>query len=206
MDPVKKKFNEWAENGKAESMEIEHGKNVLKFLKKISFDKEFSFLDIGCGNGWVVRYISQIENCKTAVGIDVSDKMIKRAKKSISKNNQEFFCSEIETWNTRKKFDFIFAMESIYYVESIPIALKKIFQLLKPGGMFCCGTDFYSENKDTAKWQNMMKIRMHLLSENQWKKLFAEQGFKVKIKHIKDLKDGKKWKRELGTLFIIGEK
>ena len=69
MDSVKKKFNEWAENGKAESMEIEHGKNVLKFLKKISFDKEFSFLDIGCGNGWVVRYISQIENCKTAVEI-----------------------------------------------------------------------------------------------------------------------------------------
>ena len=33
MDKVSKKFDEWAINGKAESMEKGHGKNVLKFLK-----------------------------------------------------------------------------------------------------------------------------------------------------------------------------
>ena len=38
MDKVSKKFDEWAINGKAESMEKGHGKNVLKFLKKISFE------------------------------------------------------------------------------------------------------------------------------------------------------------------------
>ena len=35
MDKVSKKFDEWAINGKAESMEKGHGKNVLKFLKKM---------------------------------------------------------------------------------------------------------------------------------------------------------------------------
>ena len=54
MDNVSKKFDEWAINGKAESMEKGHGVNVLKFLKKTSFDKPFSFLDVGCGNGWVI--------------------------------------------------------------------------------------------------------------------------------------------------------
>ena len=34
MDGVRKTFDEWAQNGKAESMETEHGKNVLKFLKQ----------------------------------------------------------------------------------------------------------------------------------------------------------------------------
>ena len=43
MDKVSKKFDEWAINGKAESMEKGHGMNVIKFLKKISFDKSFSF-------------------------------------------------------------------------------------------------------------------------------------------------------------------
>ena len=43
MDNVSKKFDEWAINGKAESMEKGHGVNVLKFLKKTSFDKPFSF-------------------------------------------------------------------------------------------------------------------------------------------------------------------
>jgi SAM-dependent methyltransferase len=64
MDKVRKKFDDWAENGKAELMEREHGGNVLKFLNKISFNKPFSFLDVGCGNGWVVRYISNISTCK----------------------------------------------------------------------------------------------------------------------------------------------
>ena len=33
MDEIKKIFDEWAQNGRAELMEIEHGKNVLKFLQ-----------------------------------------------------------------------------------------------------------------------------------------------------------------------------
>ena len=68
MDNVSKKFDEWAINGKAESMEKGHGVNVLKFLKKTSFDKPFSFLDVGCGNGWVIRYISNISTCKKQLG------------------------------------------------------------------------------------------------------------------------------------------
>ena len=79
MDKVSKKFDEWAINGKAESMEKGHGVNVIKFLKKISFDKSFSFLDVGCGNGWVVRYVSDMSTCKKAVGIDKSKKMIMQA-------------------------------------------------------------------------------------------------------------------------------
>ena len=47
MDDVSKKFDDWAINGKAESMEKGHGVNVLKFLRKISFNKPFSFLDVG---------------------------------------------------------------------------------------------------------------------------------------------------------------
>ena len=39
MDGVRKTFDKWAQNGRAELMEIEHGKNVLKFLQTISFDK-----------------------------------------------------------------------------------------------------------------------------------------------------------------------
>ena len=72
MDDVSKKFDDWAINGKAESMEKGHGVNVLKFLRKISFNKPFSFLDVGCGNGWVIRYVSDIPTCKKGIGIVIS--------------------------------------------------------------------------------------------------------------------------------------
>ena len=76
MDRVRETFDRWAQNGRAEMMEIEHGTNVLKFLKSISFDKPFTFLDVGCGNGWVVRKIAKEKNCKKSTGIDKSKKML----------------------------------------------------------------------------------------------------------------------------------
>ena len=206
MDDVSKKFDVWAINGKAESMEKGHGVNVLKFLKKISFDKPFTFLDVGCGNGWVVRYASDISTCKKAIGIDKSKKMIIQANKKIKSNKESYVCTDIETWKYASKFDYIFAMESIYYANSMEKAIKKIYKLLKPGGQFFCGTDFYTENKATAKWASMMKIQMHLHSKKEWKEFFKNTGFITQTKQIKDLKSNEKWKKEFGTLFIIGTK
>ena len=206
MDDVRKTFDKWAQNGRAELMEIEHGGNVLKFLQTISFDKPFTFLDVGCGNGWVVKKIAKEKNCKKAIGIDKSKKMILEAIKKASLKNEEFIHTDIESLKYRGKFDFIFSMESLYYADSIEIALEKIFKILKPGGQFFCGTDFYTDNKDTARWASIMKIQMHLHSKNEWKKFFQNTGFVVKTKHIKDLKNTKKWKREFGTLFITGTK
>ena len=40
----------------------------------------------------------------------------------------------------------------------------------------------------------------------EWKEMFEEIGFTVKTRQIKDPQSSKKWKRELGTLFVIGTK
>ena len=206
VDQVRKIFDEWAQNGRAKLMENEHGKNVSKFLGKVCFEKPFSFLDVGCGNGWVVRKISANPKCRKAVGIDKSKNMIIQAKKNKKNSKELYFHTTIESWKYTGKFDFVFSMESIYYADSIDVALKKIFKLLKPGGQFFCGTDFYTDNKATAKWSKMMNMQMHLHSKNEWKQFFNDTGFETKTKQIKDLKSKKKWKREFGTLFIIGKK
>lgn len=205
MDKVEKTFDIWAKNGRAELMEEEHGKNVSKFFSKVKFEKPFTFLDVGCGNGWVVRKIALLENCKKSIGIDKSKKMISQAKK-ISDNKEQFFYTDIESYKTRQKFDYIFSMESLYYVDSIEKALKKIHVFLNPGGQFVCGTDFYSDNKATTRWKKVMNVQMHLHSKKEWRTLFKNEGFDVKTKQVKDPKSKKKWKREVGTLFIIGVK
>ena len=206
MDKVRKTFDEWAQSGKAELMEVEHGGNVLKFLQKIPFHKPFTFLDVGCGNGWVIRKIANEKKCKKAIGIDKSKKMIIQARKKAVNKKEEFIHVDIESMNYKGKFDFIFSMESLYYTDSIDIALKKIFELLKPGGQFFCGTDFYADNKATTKWAKIMKIQMHSHSKKEWRLFFQNAGFRVNTKNIRDLKNRKKWKREFGTLFIIGTK
>ena len=206
MDKVRKTFDEWAKIGRAELMEKEHSKTVLKLLNSIRFEKPFSFLDVGCGNGWVVRKISQIQNCKKAVGIDKSQNMITKAKSKKKSSKENYLRTDILSWKFNGKFDYIFSMESLYYSTPMESALKKIYKLLKPGGEFFCGTDFYSDNKATIQWSKMLDISLDLRSKKQWKKMFEEIGFETKTKQVRDNSNRKKWKRKFGTLFIIGKK
>ena len=206
MDSVSATFDKWAKNGRDELMEREHRKNVITFLKTISFDKPFSFLDVGCGNGWVVRRVAEEYYCKKAIGIDKSKNMILQANTKKKTIKEKYIHKNIESLKYQSKFDFIFSMESLYYVNSIEIALEKIYKLLKPGGKFFCGTDFYTDNIATINWADMMKVQMHLHSKQEWKKFFEDAGFETKAKQVKDLKNKKKWKREFGTLFITGKK
>ena len=57
-------FGEWATKGKDEGMEKSHSipvNEMLDFaLGEINVEgKSFDFLDLGCGNGWVVRQVAQ---------------------------------------------------------------------------------------------------------------------------------------------------
>ncbi len=170
MDKVRTTFDEWAKIGRSELMEKEHSKTVLKLLNSIRFEKPFSFLDVGCGNGWVVRKISQIQNCKKAVGIDKSQNMITKAKSKKKSSKENYLRTDILSWKFNGKFDYIFSMESLYYSTPMESALKKIYKILKPGGQFFCGTDFYSDNKATIQWSKMLNIPLDLRSKKQWKK------------------------------------
>ena len=192
MDKTSKLFDVWAKTGRSEEMEKGHGTTVNQFLDKLSLKEKFRFLDIGCGNGWVVRKMSQKSSCVKAIGIDKSKMMIKNAKSKIS--------------STKEKFDVIFSMESLYYSVPMEPALEKVFKLLKKGGTFYCGTDFYSDNTLTTRWVKDMNIPMDLRSEKEWKIMFREIGFTTRSKHVTDPKNKSKWKREFGTLFVIGRK
>ena len=96
MDKTAKYFDHWANIGRSEDMEKGHGTTVNKFLNKISFDKKFSFLDIGCGNGWVVRKMSQLNNCTKAIGIDKSKNMITKAKKTKISAQEQYYTTDLE--------------------------------------------------------------------------------------------------------------
>ncbi len=206
MDKTSKLFDVWAKTGRSEDMEKGHGTTVNQFLNKLFLKKNFRFLDIGCGNGWVVRKMSQNPFCVKAIGIDKSIMMIKNAKSKVLSNKESYFVTELEKWNTKEKFDIIFSMESLYYSVPMESALEKVFKLLKKNGIFYCGTDFYSDNHLTTRWVKDMNVPMDLRSEKEWKKMFRDIGFITRSKHVTDPKNKSKWKREFGTLFVIGRK
>ena len=69
-------FGEWVSIGKDEDMEKDHEESVENMVSFATKDlTNFSFIDAGCGNGWVVRSVASLPNCIQATGIDGALKM-----------------------------------------------------------------------------------------------------------------------------------
>ena len=126
MESPIKVFSDWVISGKDEGMEKGHSpavKNMLEFSTKGLAD--YSFIDAGCGNGWVVRNIGSDPKCNKAIGVDGSLNMIEKAKKLDSKN--EYFCHDLMDWSPIKKVNIVHSMEVFYYFKSPDKLIKHIY-------------------------------------------------------------------------------
>jgi|TARA_A100001015_G_scaffold275771_1_gene333360 trans-aconitate methyltransferase len=87
-------FGEWAELGRDEGMEKGHQQSVDEMLSMVlKGGKQFSFIDAGCGNGWVVRQVAKHPECMSATGVDGAQQMIDKALKSDPNNS--YNCADL---------------------------------------------------------------------------------------------------------------
>ena len=194
-------FGEWAVKGKDKGMEKSHALPVGAMLDFILPKKNnFTFLDLGCGNGWVVRKVAKNPLCSLAVGIDGAEKMISNAK-SLSKDSTEYILADIDTFQSLEKYDIIHSMEVLYYLDNPKEVIKKISEdWLKDNGRLIIGIDHYYENLESHSWQEKVGTRMLLLKEEEWLDMFKEAG----LKQIESWRANKTSEWE-GTLVITGK-
>ena len=126
--PATEVFHDWALRGKDEGMERGHALSVAEMIDFISVKSEqrnsiFSAVDVGCGNGWVVRILANNPLCQQAVGIDGAKAMIDKAK-SIDADNK-YICAKMPEHSPIQKFDYIHSMEFLYYLDQPEQMLKK---------------------------------------------------------------------------------
>tara|TARA_S200000501_G_scaffold227830_1_gene213628 strand:- start:775 stop:1386 length:612 start_codon:yes stop_codon:yes gene_type:complete len=195
-------FGEWAEIGKDIGMEKGHAKSVQFMIDKILENKSnsFTFLDAGCGNGWVVRKMNDIELCSYSAGLDGAKKMIEKAKTFDS--DSDYFCSDLLDWIPNKKYDVIHSMEVFYYFVNPEKIIQKIYDTwLNKSGILVFGVDHYKENKSAINWPHECGVFMNTLSIDDWNKIIIDVGFK----NITFWQIGKKndW---AGTLVFKAEK
>ena len=67
-------FSEWAEAGRDQGMERGHGPSVEVMLERVLAQRQepFTAIDIGCGNGWVVRKLLTHPLCTSASGVEAA--------------------------------------------------------------------------------------------------------------------------------------
>ena len=193
-------FNSWVLNGKDEGMEKNHSLAVHSMIQMLigKSNKQFSFIDAGCGNGWVVRKVNLYDLCSYSIGVDGSKNMIDKAKKIDSTGN--YICSDLMKWKPKEKVDFVHSMEVLYYFENPSKLLKHIYDFwLKKKGTLIVGVDFYKENILSHSWPESLNTTMALLSKKEWFKCFTQSGFRnVELSQINSSNDFE------GTLVIKG--
>ena len=200
-DPIEI-FNQWALTGKDKGMEKNHASPVKEMLKFSTKNiNTFSFIDAGCGNGWVVRNVSKFKECEEAIGVDGSSKMIEKALSLDKKNN--YFCSNLLNWKPANKVDLVHSMEVFYYFKNPEKVIEHIHdKWIKAGGRLIMGVDFYFENKISHNWPEETNVSiMNLLKEKDWINIFNKAGFL----NVKNWRSGIKndWG---GTLIVTGTK
>jgi trans-aconitate methyltransferase len=198
-------FGEWADQGKDIGMEKGHAlavEDMISFSiqERASLERNFSFLDLGCGNGWVVRKLENELLCVRSVGIDGAKQMIEKASEVASKS--EYLLENIDTYSSPDKFDLIHSMEVLYYLENPALTLKKITDSwLNKGGRLIAGVDLYYENQESHSWEEKVGTKMVMLKEAEWIEIFSRAG----------LQEVESWRSNqsqdwAGTLVLTGKK
>ena len=162
--PATDVFHDWALVGKDEGMEKGHAfavNEMLDFIFKQAQDSpdKFSAIDVGCGNGWVVRLLKNHFACGYAEGIDGAAAMIEKAKKIDPEGN--YSQRTLPEFKPSRKYDFLHSMEFLYYLEDPQNMLKLFFdQWINSSGWAVIGIDHYLENEESLTWPEHVGVNV----------------------------------------------
>lgn len=107
---------------------FEENLRVDILMKLLENTKDSILLDIGCGDGFVLKRI----NCKRKTGIDLSYNILEKAK---SINIVTLICSDAEKLPFKDNvFDIIICTETLEHVLSPRIVMNEIYRVLKKDG------------------------------------------------------------------------
>ncbi|OGK60721.1 hypothetical protein A3G67_03020 [Candidatus Roizmanbacteria bacterium RIFCSPLOWO2_12_FULL_40_12] len=106
--------------------------NLARFiLRKIK--KQGTFIDIGAGNGLVLRFFRD-RGFKVA-GMELSQELVDAMKKNPTMRGIELSQGNIVEENGKENFDYVLASDVIEHIEDDRKALKNLFSFVKPGGL-----------------------------------------------------------------------
>lgn len=95
-----------------------------------------NILDLGCGYGWHCAYFKN-KKANKILGIDISEKMIKKAKEINLSLNIEYLVKDFYSLNDiNDSYDLVFSSLAIHYIQDFENLTKQVRKLLKPKGTF----------------------------------------------------------------------
>jgi len=193
-EQMRREFNEWAEAGRGEEMEHHHINITQQTLALMKLKPGEKVLDLGCGAGWASRLLAQLVGGGArpgqVVGLDVSDKMIRRARANSADFDNVLFVvgSALQIPWEENFFDKVLSVESFYYYGDQDRALDELFRVLAPRGELYILINLYKDNPYSQRWVEELKVPVQMRSEQDYIELLRDHGYQeVRAQRIPDL-------------------
>jgi 2-polyprenyl-3-methyl-5-hydroxy-6-metoxy-1,4-benzoquinol methylase len=135
-----------------------------------------TILDLGCGVGNNIKYLSEVWKDSVFTGVDISDVAIETAKSKVP--SAIFFCDSIEHIDLINKYDIIFLIGVLEHLQDMTDTFEKV-RLLSSGVVFV-RTVYNAERSrgylrpgfgdNQTEWN---------LSRIEWEEKFKMNGFEI---------------------------
>jgi ubiquinone/menaquinone biosynthesis C-methylase UbiE len=169
-------------------MNVVHTRFYKKHYDKLLPDKPISILDIGCGGGRLINYLTRKNQNYKLYGLDHSEEMVllaNKVNKEAVRDGQVFIrcgsASQLPYEN--ESMDIITANETIQFWPEISESFSEIYRTLKNDGCFIIINRYPTEG---SKWWKIAKLK----NKDDYNNAFQQAGFK---KIDIDLKAMKGW-------------
>lgn len=140
-------------------------KTAFEVLEKMSFSRNDTILDIGCGDGKITLEISKRVPGGFIHGIDLSEDMIKVAKKMKDcPSNVDFSVMNAEKIIFQEAFDKIISFFTLQWIPDKSAVFRHITRLIKQGGNITLVM--------TDRNPYLLSTRKKLYSSYEWKEYF----------------------------------
>ena len=160
-------------------MERQHRRITEQALERMEWAASERILDIGCGEGWTCRLLSSRCPRGAIVGIDVSEEMIRLARRKSSQQGHVLFApgsAEEIPW-AEGYFTRVVCVESAYYWHSVEAAIGEIFRVTAFGATVHVVNSYHKENPHLHHLPERLGVSLPLRSAAEWRELFEVFGF-----------------------------
>jgi ubiquinone/menaquinone biosynthesis C-methylase UbiE len=166
-------------------MNSRHSKVTDWGLSHISIETHDTVLDVGCGGGRTVSKLAAIATQGKVYGVDYSKESVAVANRT---NRQWIDMARVEIRDgsvsqlpfSEDVFDLVTAVETHFWWPDLPMDMREVLRVLKPGGALIIIAEVYKEaNTTVAKLAEKYASRtgMTLLSVIEHRELFANAGY-----------------------------
>ena len=105
-------------------------------LKHLRSHYKIDVLDVGCGNGWMMRVFKSLDARIDTFGIEISDEVCEAARAL----GHTVYCGRFEDVELDRQFDVINLTHVIEHVSDPRLVMRKAREALRPGGLLVLET------------------------------------------------------------------